>query len=189
MDSDFNIESEITADFAEEFSRNLGNAFIVGDGNEKPLGFINDSRLEQIPTGNASELTFDGIIDLQSALARGQNPSFMMNRRTAGNARKLKDNQGQYLWQPSTQAGEPASLLGDPVLTSAIDMPDVAAGQIPIAYGDWRRGYYVTRGTQMELVRDANTEIDQGIIRYIGFQRWGGAVVLPDAIKLQVVGV
>lgn len=188
-DSVFNMSQEIRFDIAEEFARAVGNAFVVGDSVKKPQGFVNNPNVEQVATGDAADITMDGIIDLQGSLKRGYNGSFIMNRRTAAAVKKLKDGSGQYLWQPNQVVGQPATLQGDAVITDAIDMPDIAPGAFPIAYGDWRRGYYIAQGMQLEIIRDDFTNLDQCIVNFVAYQRVGGQVVLPEAIKLNVVSV
>ena len=97
----------------------------------------------------------DAIVDLVYALgARYRaNATFVMNSKTAGAVRKMKDADGRFLWSDGLAAGEPARLMGYPVLI-AEDMPDIASGAFAIAYGDFRAGYTVAERPDLRILRD-----------------------------------
>ena len=149
VDLDEWIAAEVEAAFAEQ----EGTAFVTGDGTNKPKGFLDYTKVAEaswawgkigyIATGVAGALPAsepsDVLIDLVYALKAGyrQNANFVMNRKTQAAIRKLKDADGNYLWQPPAAPGQRATLMGFP-LVEAEDMPDVGANATPIAFGDFR---------------------------------------------------
>ena len=110
-----------------------------------------------------------------------QNGRFVLNRSVLGTLRKFKDADGNYLWQPSAQAGEPARLLGYPV-TESEDMPDIAAGSHSIAFGDFRRGYLIVDRVGVRVLRDPYSA--KPYVLFYTTKRVGGGVQDFDAIKL-----
>jgi HK97 family phage major capsid protein len=110
-----------------------------------------------------------------------QNGTFVMNRRTQSEVRKLKDDSGSYLWSPGLQAGEPATLLGYPVMTDD-NMPDIAANSLAIAFGDFRRGYLVVDRMGVRVLRDPYSA--KPYVLFYVTKRVGGGVQDFDAIKL-----
>jgi hypothetical protein len=142
---------------------------VSGDGNNKPKGFLAYSTIANaswswgnigyVPSGAAgafpSENPSDVLVDLIYALRSGyrQNATFVMNRKTQSSVRKFKAWAGVYLWQPPAVAGGKSSLIGFPLL-EAEDMPDVAAGSLSIAFGDFRRGYLIVDRQGVRVLRD-----------------------------------
>jgi HK97 family phage major capsid protein len=110
-----------------------------------------------------------------------QNGTFVMNRRTQAEIRKLKDDNGLYLWQPPAGAGAPATLMGFP-LVEAEDMLDVAADAFAVAYGDFRRGYLVVDRMGVRVLRDPYSP--KPYVLFYVTKRVGGGVADFDAIKL-----
>lgn len=196
-DASVNVESWLLGKLADKFSRLEATAFVSGDGVGKPKGFLTYSawasagtyefnKIEQVNSGGASTLTPDGVISLVYSLKSEytSNAVFMMNRGSMEDIRKFKDQQDQYLWQPSLQAGQPSTLLGYS-LVQAQDMPDVAASALPIAFGDFRRAYQIVDRIGFNLLRDPFT--GKPYVKFYARKRVGGAVVNFDAIKLQKV--
>ncbi|CAH1653500.1 Phage major capsid protein [Hyphomicrobiales bacterium] len=182
-DAAVNVEAEVSADLAEEFGRIEGVAFVNGDGVKKPLGFMNDAGVGVGLNGHATALGADALIGLMYSLPafyrnRG---SWMMNGTTLATVRKLKDGQGNYLWQPSYQAGQPETLLGRPVV-EAVDMPDVASGTFPIAFGDFATAYRIYDRVSLSVLRDPYTVATKGLVRFHARRRVGGGVVLGEAL-------
>jgi HK97 family phage major capsid protein len=103
-----------------------------------------------------------------------------MNRSTQGVVRKLKDGQGNYLWQPSFQAGQPAMLAGFPV-TEMAAMPNIAANAVPIAFGDFRRGYLIVDRMGVRVLRDPYS--NKPYVHFYTTKRVGGGVQDPTVIK------
>jgi len=130
----------------------------------------------------------DPLIDLIYALKAGyrQNGVFVMNRKTQAAIRKLKDDGGQYLWQPPAQAGGRASLMTFPVV-EAEDMPDIASDSFSIAFGDFRRGYLIVDRQGVRVLRDPFSA--KPYVLFYTTKRVGGGVQDFDAIKLMKFGV
>lgn len=182
QDSAFNMEAEINADIMERFAQLEGAAFINGDGIEKPEGILTNSEIQQVNSGVANDITADSLISLTGELKQGYNPTFMLNRRTLARIRRLKDGNGQYLWMPGLSDGRPNTILGEPYL-SAIDMPDISAGSLPVLYGDFARGYNIVDSTTMTMVRDPYVLASSHKVRFLAHRRVGAQVVMAEAIK------
>lgn len=187
-DGAFDMESEIRMEAEEQFSVAEGAAFISGTGVGKPQGILSNSNVGTVNSGSASAVTADGLISLFYGIktAYARNGVWMQNRGTIAAIRKLKDSQNQYLWQPGLAGGVPNTILGAPYV-EAPDMPDVAAGAKPIAFGDFRRGYTICDRIAMEMLRDPYTQATSGNIRFIFRRRVGGQVTLAEAFKTQTI--
>jgi HK97 family phage major capsid protein len=187
------IADEVDTAFAEQ----EGSAFVVGDGVNKPKGFLAEDTVDNgawtwgklgfVPTGAAGAFPganpSDVLISLIYALKAGyrQNASFVMNRKVQAAIRKFKDGQGNYLWQPPASAGQPATLMGFPVV-EAEDMPDMAANSLSLAFGDFRRGYLVVDRAGVRVLRDPYSA--KPYVLFYTTKRVGGGVQDYDAIKL-----
>lgn len=196
-DSAFDVEGWLAARIADKFSRAEAAAFISGDGDEKPRGFLSYPKVDNdlfawgslgyVPTGTDGDFSgsepADAIVDLVYALgARYRaNGSFVMNSKTAGAVRKMKDADGRFLWSDGLAAGEPARLMGYPVLI-AEDMPDIAAGAFAIAFGDFRAGYTVAERPDLRILRDPFSAKPH--VLFYATKRIGGDVSDFAAIKL-----
>lgn len=183
-DSAFNIEAEMGMEFAEQFAVKEGAEFISGDGAANSAqGFLNGAGVVETVSGNATEITADGLIDLmhgiKSVYTRGA--SFVMNRLTLGALRKLKAGDGHYLWQPALAEGRPNTILGAPYVEMP-DMPNIGAGAYPVAFGDFRRGYRIADRIGISVLRDPYTLAGTGFIKYLARKRVGGQTVLGQAI-------
>lgn len=183
-DAAINIEAELARDFAEDFALREGAAFITGSGVKRPEGIMTAAGVDSVNSGAATSITADGLIGLYYALKAPYRGSavWMMNAATLSAVRKLKDGEGQYLWAPGLQPGQPESLLGRPVV-EAPDMPNVGAGTYPIALGDWSTAYRIVDKPAVSLLRDPFTQATSGLVRFHGRKRVGGAVVRPEAMK------
>jgi len=196
-DSAFDIEGWLASRIAEKFSRAEGAAFISGDGIDKPTGFLNYTAvadgswawgdLGYVATGAAGDFAAvdpaDAIVDLVYALGAQYraNASFVMNSKTAGAVRKMKDADGRFLWSDGLAAGEPARLMGYPVLV-AEDMPDIAADALAIAFGDFNAGYTVAERPDLRILRDPFSAKPH--VLFYATKRVGGDVSDFAAIKL-----
>lgn len=183
-DSAVNIESELSTDLAEEFGQKEGAAFVSGDGAKKPAGFMSDADLAFTINGHATGIQPDGLISLfydVKAAYRGRGV-WMCNSGTLKAIRKLKDGQGNYLWTPGLQPGQPENILGRPVV-EAPDMPDMASGAFPIAFGDFNAGYRIVDRVNLSLLRDPYSVATKCLTRFHARRRVGGAVVKPEAIR------
>ncbi|HEY8595632.1 MAG TPA: phage major capsid protein [Devosiaceae bacterium] len=192
------IAEEVNAAFAEQETA----AFIGGDGNKKPTGFLSETLVDEsawtwgklgyVPTGVSGALpasdASDVLIDLVYALKAGyrQNANWVMNRQTQATLRKLKDQSGNYMWQPATSPGGQASFMGFG-LVEAEDMPDIGADVPAIAFGDFRRGYLIVDRQGVNVLRDPFSA--KPYVLFYTTKRVGGGVSDYDAIKLLKFGV
>lgn len=183
-DAAVDIAAEVAFDLAEEFGRIEGLAFVSGDGVKKPLGFMADANISYTPGGDASLIKADGLIDTFYSLAPAyrQRGTWVMNGSTLAAVRKLKDGQGQYLWQPALTAGQPETILGRPVV-EAVDMPSIAGNAYPVAFGDFSTGYRIFDRISLSLLRDPYSVAASGLTRFHARRRVGGAVVRAEAIR------
>jgi len=196
-DSAFNVEEWLAARIADKFARSEGAAFVSGDGIDKPTGFLNYAavadnlwawgNLGYVATGAAGDFNAtnqaDAIVDLVYALgARYRaNATFVMNSKTAGAVRKMKDVDGRFLWSDGLSASEPARLMGYPVLI-AEDMPDIALNATAIAFGDFGAGYTVAERPDLRILRDPFSAKPN--VLFYATKRVGGDVSDFAAIKL-----
>lgn len=196
-DSAFDIEGWLAGRIVEKFARAEAMAFVSGDGQDKPKGFLSHpavaeagwawGSLAYVPTGAdgdfAATNASDAIVDLVYALDASYraNGCFVMNSKTAGAVRKMKDADGRFLWADGLAAGEPARLMGYPVLV-AEDMPDIASGACAIAFGDFRAGYTVAERPDLRVLRDPFSAKPH--VLFYASKRVGGDVSDFAAIKL-----
>lgn len=183
-DSAVDLAAELAFDFAEEFGRLEGEAFVVGNGAKKPLGILAAPGIQHELNGHATNIAPDKLIALMYGLpAYYRNRGvWLMNGETLGKIRTLKDGQNNYLWQKSFTEGQPDTLLGRPVI-EAPDMPGAAAGEFPIAYGDIASAYRIFDRVGLSILRDPYTVATEGLVRFHGRKRVGGSVTRPDAIR------
>ena len=196
-DSAFDIESWLAARIADKFAKAESAAFINGDGIDKPTGFLthptvdNDSwtwgNMGYIASGADGSTDADPIVDVVYALGAEYraNATFVMNSKTAGLVRKLKDADGRFLWSDGLAAGEPARLMGYPVLICE-DMPDPAADSMSIAFGDFSAGYTVAERPDLRVLRDPFSAKPH--VLFYATKRVGGDVSDFAAIKLLKFG-
>lgn len=203
-DSDFDVANFVTTTIAEDFDIKEGAAFITGNGVNKPRGFLSYSTpvttsdatrafgvLQYVPSGVAGALSDathnggDALIDVVYALRAGyrRNARWLMNSQTAGVVRKLKtsDDFAQYLWINSIAPGQPPTLLGYPVEFDE-NMPNIGAGEFPIAFGDWKRGYLINDRIGIRILRDPFT--NKPFVHFYTTKRVGGGMLDSNAIKL-----
>ena len=193
-DSAFDIEGWLAGRIADKFARAEAAAFVKGDGMDKPTGFLtkpaidNDvwawGNLGYVPTGADGDFgDADAVIDLVYALGAEYraNASFVMNSKTAGALRKMKDADGRFLWSDGLAAGEPARLLGYPVLI-AEDMPDMALDSMSVAFGDFGAGYTIAERPDLRVLRDPFSAKPH--VLFYATKRVGGDVSDYAAIKL-----
>jgi HK97 family phage major capsid protein len=189
-DTVFDLEAEMQSEFAEQFAKAEGAAFVSGNAVGKPEGFMTNSNVGEAVSGNASALTADGLITLVHSIKSDyiRNGTFVFNRSTLSDIRKLKDTAGQYIFQQGMMlSGSMSStILGHPYV-EATDMPDVAANAYPIAFGDFNRGYMIVDRVALAVLRDPFTQATTGNVRYIARRRVGGQVVQAEALVKQKV--
>lgn len=197
-DSAFDIEGWLSSRIADKFARAEAAAFLTGDGIDKPRGLLthttghNDiwtwGELGYVPTGQDGAMDCDSVVDVIYALGAQYraNASFVMNSKTAGMVRKLKDGDGRFLWTDGLAAAEPARLMGYPVLI-AEDMPDVATDSMAIAFGDFAAGYTVAERPDLRILRDPFSAKPH--VLFYATKRVGGDVSDFAAIKLLKFGL
>lgn len=194
-DAEVNLESWIAGEVNTEFAKQEGLAFISGDGTNKPAGFLSfatgGANAAANPLGaiavqtaaSQTTVTEDELLDLIYSVPTSytMDARFTMNRTSMGKIRKLRDADGRQLWQPSTAAGQPSTLLNYAV-TELADMPDMSAGAMGIAFGNFRRGYLIVDRTGVRVLRDPYTAKPK--VLFYTTKRVGGAVVDPQGLKV-----
>jgi len=198
-DALFDVESWLANEIATEFARAESAAFIKGTGVNQPLGFLSSPNaatadgarpmgtLQAIGTGAAGAFPTtnpaDKLIDLVQSLRQPyrQGAVFVMNSATAAAIRKFKTTDGAFIWQPGMIAGQPATLLGYPVI-EAEDMPDIAASSLSVAFGNFKAGYIIAERAETTILRDPYTK--KPYVYFYATKRIGGQVVNSEAIKL-----
>jgi len=201
-DGAISIEDWIADEVETVFAEKEGQAFIAGDGVDKPKGILayanapNASwtwgNVGYLATGVSAAFPAatpsDILIDLAYAVKAPyrQNGSFIMSRLTQATVRKFKDAQGNYLWQPPVSLGQGATFMNFPIVESE-DMPNVAANSFSVAFGDFRRGYLVVDRMGVRVLRDPYTA--KPYVLFYTTKRVGGGVQDFDAFKLLKFGV
>ena len=201
-DSFFDLEAWLAEEVAREFARAEGAAFVNGTGVNQPAGFLTAptseagdlngrpfGTLQYVASGNAAG--FDSspdlhLIDMVMNLNPGhrQGAVWVMNASTLAQIRKLKDTVGDYLWQPGIMDKQPDRLLGYPVIEAA-DMPNIAAGTTPIAFGNFQNGYLITERFGTRILRDPYS--NKPFVNFYATKRLGGQVLDSNAIKLLTI--
>ena len=185
-DSVFNLEQYIAKEFAKRIGSKEEEAFFVGDGIGKPTGIFNATGGGGVgvTTASASAITMDELMDLFYSLKSPyrKNAVFVTNDATIKNIRKLKDGNGQYLWQPSLTAGQPDTLLNRPLKTSAY-VPVIGSAAKTIAFGDF--SYYWVADRQGRAFQRLNElYAATGQVGFKATQRVDGKLILAEAIKV-----
>ncbi len=200
-DSAVNIDEWIAEEVETAFAEQEGTAFVAGDGVNKPRGFLDYTTVAEgswswgnlgyvvtgvdgaFPAADESDVLIDLIYTLKAGYR--QNCHWVMNRSTQADIRKLKDADGNYIWQPPASADAAASLMGFPVV-EAEDMPDIASNSLSIAFGDFRRGYLIVDRLGIRVLRDPYSS--KPYVLFYTTKRVGGGVQDFDAIKFLKFG-
>ncbi|BAV66226.1 phage major capsid protein [Sphingobium cloacae] len=197
-DAQFDVEGWLAGEISREFAAAEGAAFVNGNGTNKPKGFLTYAAtneadgvrafgsLQYVASGAAGAFAAnpqDKLIDLVQSLRAPyrQGASFVMNSATLAVIRKMKTSDGAFLWQPSLSAGQPATLLGYPVV-EAEDMPDIGANSLSIAFGNFHAGYVIAERSETSILRDPFS--NKPFVHFYAVKRIGGAVANSEAIKL-----
>jgi HK97 family phage major capsid protein len=189
------LETWLDTKIADRFSRAENAAFVSGNGVDKPRGFLTYANstdltvgIEQVKTGvngafaaapNGGDVLIDALYGLKAQYRA--NATWFMNRATTKLVRKLKDDDGAYLWSPGVAAGQPATVLGYPIAAFE-DMPDPATNSLSIAVGDMRQAYQIVDRLGIRMLRDPYTAKPK--ILFYATKRTGGALVNGEALKL-----
>jgi HK97 family phage major capsid protein len=200
-DAAVNIDEWIADEVRNAFAEQEGNAFVVGNGVNKPKGFLDYTKVAEaswswgnigykvtgvsggFPASNASDVLIDLIYTLKAGFRA--NAHWVMSKSTQAAIRKLKDADGNYLWQPAAAPGGSPTLMNFPV-AEAEDMPDIAADAYAIAFGDFGRGYLVVDRMGLRVLRDPYSA--KPYVLFYTTKRVGGGVQDFSAIKLLKFG-
>ncbi len=196
-DTAIDIDQWIASEVEQAFATQESAAFVNGDANKKPRGFLDYTKVAEaswswgnlgfLLTGAsgafAASSASDVLVDTIYALKAGyrQNAHFVMNRKTQAAIRKLKDADGHYLWAPPANADGRATIMNFPV-AEAEDMPDIGANSFSIALGDFSRGYLIVDRQGVRVLRDPYSQ--KPYVLFYTTKRVGGGVQDFDAIKL-----
>lgn len=185
QDSVFNIDSYIATEFARRIGSKEEEGFITGDGSGKPYGILHatNGAGTGVTTASATAITADEIIDLVHSLKSvyRKRAQFLMNDSTIKAVRKLKDGNGNYLWQPGLKEGQPDMLLNYRTKTSSY-MPEIATGNKVILFGDFKYYWIADRqGRTFQRLNELFAVTDQ--VGFKATQRVDGRLVLPEAMK------
>lgn len=188
-DSAFDLESFVREEAQMQFAKLEGNEIVSGSGVNAAEGFLTNSDVSSTNSGSAATVAdangqANGLITLMHAVAtdyavRG---TWVMNRQTLGSARKMKDGSNNYIWMPGLANGIPNTILGAPYVEMP-DMPNEGANAFPVAFGDFSRAYVLVDRIAMSMLRDPFTQATAGNIRLLFRRRFGGAVVMAEAIR------
>jgi HK97 family phage major capsid protein len=196
-DSAFDVEGWLADKIATRFIRAESAAFVSGDGVDKPRGIMLPPKVTNaswtwgsigyVPSGAAGDFpsanAADCIVNLVYALAADYraNATFVMNSKTAGAVRKMKDADGRFMWSDGLALAEPARLMGYPVLICE-DMPDIASNAFAIAFGDFRSAYTIAERPDVRVLRDPFSAKPH--VLFYASKRVGGDITDFAAIKL-----
>jgi HK97 family phage major capsid protein len=201
-DTAVNIDEWLAQEVDRVFAAQEGTAFVTGDGNNKPKGFLSYTTAANaswtwgkigyiasgvagaFPVSNPSDVLIDLILSLKAGYR--QNAVFAINRTTQSVIRKFRDTTGNYLWQPPATPSGRASLMNFP-LYDVEDMPDITANSFAVAFGDFNRGYLVVDRAGVTVLRDPYTA--KPYVLFYTTKRVGGGVQDFDAIKLMKFAV
>jgi HK97 family phage major capsid protein len=197
-DASVDIAAWVEGKVTDKFGRQEGEAFFTGDGVAKPMGFLSYptsaaadatrawGTLQYFTSGNATAITADELRTMVWGLRAPYRAgaAWLMNSNTAGAIDKLKNGQGDYIWRDSSAAGVPPTLLGYPVEIDE-NMPDIAAGTFPIAFGNWKQGYLAVDKKGIRFLRDPYTSKPNVLV--YAYRRVGGGVANSEAIKLMKI--
>lgn len=200
-DSAVNIDEWIAEEVQSAFAEQETAAFVNGDGVNKPQGFLNYTSVDEsswswgnigylatgvdgdFPASDPSDVLIDLIYTLKSAYRANSN--WVLSRSTQAEIRKIKDADGNYIWQPANRPGEQPSLLGYPV-TEVEDMPTIGSDSLSIAFGDFNRGYLIVDRLGLRVLRDPYSS--KPYVLFYTTKRVGGGVQDFDAIKFLKFG-
>ena len=185
-DAAFDLEGYISSEFARRIGDKEEEAFLNGNGTSKPTGILNATGGGEVgvTAASATAITADELIDLYFSLKAPyrKNAIWVLNDTTVKLVRKLKDNNGQYLWQPALRDGDVPTILGRPYVTSAY-MPEAAAGAKTVIFGDLNY-YWIGDRQGITFKRLNELYAGNGQIGFLASKRLDGKTVLPEAIKV-----
>lgn len=190
MDADINLQQILEDSFGRAGAEMEETAFVVGTGhaNEQPEGFTLGATVTRVDADGPGAIIADDFLTLMYAVPARyrRNGSFLVNSATELAMRKLKDTDGQYLWQPSLQVGTPTSFGGRPIYNQEdlLNIPSAGTARDIAAFGDWKAGYMIVDRLRITVKRLNELYASQGMVGFIGHQRVGGGVVEADALRI-----
>lgn len=193
-DAETDIEGWLAGEVRDVFADAENTAFVAGDGDKKPHGLLDYvtggasaarhplGAITLVNSGDAADLTVDGFFDIEGDLKEPYLPNarWLMRRSTVTRVRKLRDGDGNLIWAPGLQAGVPSTILGYPYSRSD-DMETIAAGNTPVLFGDFRRGYLIVDRMGILILRDPYTSKPN--VLFYTTKRTGGGVNDPRALR------
>jgi HK97 family phage major capsid protein len=189
-DEYFSLETDVQADIAEQFGVTEGAAFVTGDGNGKPLGFLANVAAGNVQTAaGASAILYADVVKvfhkLKPAYRNSPNCQWVFNQNTLSAIRQIVDTTGRPILQAFADSGlnaaNPNTILGKPYV-EATDMPDIATGKRTMAVGDFSKGYRFVDRVQMSVQRLEELFAASGQVGILVHKRVGGQVVLAEAL-------
>lgn len=180
-DSAFDVETYIANEFARRIGTKEEEAFLIGDGKSKPTGVFGSAELGV--TAGTTSITFDDVIDLYHSLRTPyrKKAAWILNDSTVKTLRKLKDNNGNYIWQPSVTVGTPDTILNRPCYSSSF-APELAAGKRPLIFGDFSY-YWIADREYRSFKRLNELYAANGQIGFLASQRVDGLLMLKESVK------
>lgn len=178
-DNAFNLESYIITQFGKALGNAEEDAFLNGDGKGKPIGIFDVKGSGNVLGTLTAAIKSDDMLDLVYGLKRPyrKSSSFIMNDSTLALLRKLKDNNGAYIWQPSYKEGEPDRVLGYAVNTSPY------APTNAIAFGDYSYYNIGDRGSR-SFAELRELFAGNGMVGFVAKERVDGKLILPEAVQI-----
>lgn len=185
-DAAFNLEAELSSEAAESMADLESAAFVSGSGVGQPTGIATSTRITHDTTDTTGVVDFDDLIDMYYAIKDRYraNATWGVNRTILGSIRKLKDGQGQHLWQPALAPAEPDTILGRPVREFSDLASTFTTGNDLVIYGDFRAGYAIYDRMGMTLLRDEITGKNSGKVEFDFFRRTGGDLRQAEALRV-----
>jgi HK97 family phage major capsid protein len=184
-DSVFDLESYISTEFARRIGAAEEEAFLTGDGSKKPEGVFTKVKATKEATTEIANtnINFDAIMDVFHSLRSvyRNRATWILNDSTVKALRKIKDNNGNYIWQPAVTAGAPDMILNRPYKTS-IYAPELAAGNVPILFGDFSY-YWIAERQGRSFKRLSELYAANGQIGFLASERIDGRLILPEAVR------
>lgn len=192
-DAYLNMEAWLTQKAADRLARAENTAFVSGNGVDRPRGFLtyadgtSRGQIQQIPSGGATSITGEGIINVAYALkaAYRQGAVWAMNRSTVGAVRRIREDQpgantGAFIWSPGFGT-QPQTLMGYPIVEME-DMPNVSGGALAVAFGNFAQAYTIVDRQGTRVLRDPYSA--KPFVEFYVTRRVGGDVVNFEAIKI-----
>ena len=179
-DSEINIENWLVERLVDSFTRMENDAFINGDGNNKPFGLLRNNKIQEIEL--KKQINAKMLLELINSLDERYlaNANFLMNRNTLSMIQSLTDDTGRFIWQQSLTDSLKQTIFGVPVVISS-NMPDIDDEKLAIAIGDFKSAYKIVDRMGINLLRDPYT--DKPFVKFYAVKRVGGDVVNVNAVK------